>query len=439
MVTPRSSAFGCRWFGAAIVAAMLLLPAAGNACTPSAGRCSTTKGTTKATPSSDRAQSRVCALDSRSAICSPSEESPQETITEPVAPSVESPPSRPAARPIQEAPTAEAAAAAVPAEALEEEPVAFAPQGDPAPSGILLVPRLIEVVRERFSLPVSIAAGLIVAVGSFIIFLLAARRRRRWAASAREDSARSAYDRLTASLVSTLSHELYTPLTPVKGYASMLKRRTLSTEEVHRVADEMIGASQRLEHLFDMLVTLADVERGARDIQRDVVDLPELIRHATQRIALLEHRSISVAIERGIPNVRADAQWLELAVTALVDNAVKFSPEGGTVRVDVQESGRASKLLQIRVGDDGIGMTPEQLRVAFDPFRQVDGTLTRQFGGLGVGLALAERVARAHGGRILASSRPGRGSTFTLSIPMIPCERGVVVTPWREQETARSA
>ncbi|MGZ4121441.1 MAG: sensor histidine kinase [Actinomycetota bacterium] len=105
------------------------------------------------------------------------------------------------------------------------------------------------------------------------------------------------------------------------------------------------------------------------------------------------------------------------ALDELVDNAVKFSPDGGIVTISVRTLGEAKPAVEISVRDQGIGIDPAKMKTVFDDFHQVDGSPTRQFGGLGLGLAFVRRVAGAHGGRVEIASEHGRGSTFSLILP----------------------
>jgi signal transduction histidine kinase len=119
-----------------------------------------------------------------------------------------------------------------------------------------------------------------------------------------------------------------------------------------------------------------------------------------------------------IPAIAASSALLRSAIDELIDNAIKFSPDGGIVTVSVEPvQGEKKATIAISVADQGIGIDPVKKEAVFDDFHQVDGSATRRFGGLGIGLAFVRRVAEAHGGRVEIISEQGRGSTFSLVLP----------------------
>jgi signal transduction histidine kinase len=129
------------------------------------------------------------------------------------------------------------------------------------------------------------------------------------------------------------------------------------------------------------------------------------------------HRFVTDAPDH-IPPARADPTLIGRAVDELLDNAVKYSPEGGEVSVALfWENSDRKSMVRVDVSDEGIGIEPEHLPRIFQDFRQVDASETRTFGGLGLGLAFVKRVVEAHGGTITATSEPGRGSTFSFTVP----------------------
>ncbi|MGQ9521830.1 MAG: sensor histidine kinase, partial [Anaerolineae bacterium] len=119
-------------------------------------------------------------------------------------------------------------------------------------------------------------------------------------------------------------------------------------------------------------------------------------------------------VSEGIPTILADREHLLLAISQLLDNAIKFSPQGGTVRIRIWSEG---DWVNLAVQDEGIGIPREHLPHIFERFYQVDGSTTRRFGGMGIGLALVWEIMEAHRGFVRVESEVGRGSTFTLSFP----------------------
>jgi signal transduction histidine kinase len=430
MTAARASAFRGKGIGVAAAVTLFLLPLAGEACPRDAEQCasehaadsaSNRVNAAKVDPSpAQRAMIGACATIVRAAVCpipsTTAEPVAQPAPVDPIPVEEPDPQTRPSPRKVV------AAVARTPSvRARSADRVA------PTRPRVLVVPRFVEVVVERPALAVSAAVGLVSALGLFMAFVVGGRRRRRAALAAAELSARTTYDQLTESVVGNLSHELFTPLTPVKGYASMLKRADLPPQEVHAVADKLMAASGRLERVVETLVALAEMERTEPNARRDVVDANALMLRILERAPEQRRRSISLSVDASVRDFRANERLLELAVWALLDNAIKFSAEGDPVRVEVRARGTERERVEFRITDRGIGMTHEQMRVAFEAFRQVDGSTTRAYEGLGIGLALAERVARAHGGRVLAVSRTGKGSTFTLSFPLIPGARAIAV------------
>lgn len=225
-------------------------------------------------------------------------------------------------------------------------------------------------------------------------------------------------DTLREQFIQNVAHELRTPLALVRGYVEMLARGELDPEE-QRVALEV--TSRRVETLVELveaITTLQDL--GAKPIRIEKVSPVELVETACQMTA---QRAVNAGIDLrceysvDLPALPGDFTRLSQALHQLLDNACKFSPGSTAVTVAARVDSDAGTMC-ISVIDQGIGIPPEEHERIFERFYQVDGGLTRRYGGTGLGLALVREIAEAHGGTVSVESEEGVGSTFTLRLPL---------------------
>ncbi|HEX5830630.1 MAG TPA: GAF domain-containing sensor histidine kinase [Gemmatimonadaceae bacterium] len=224
--------------------------------------------------------------------------------------------------------------------------------------------------------------------------------------------------RVKDEFLTNISHELRTPLTAVIGYVALLADGLSGplTEPQLGTLGQVKRASERLLTLIDDLLELATLKRGGLEVVLDSFDPREPLEEALER-ASGRPVDVGLALElppEPLPPLRSDRKKIVKVLVSLLGNAYKFTVRGGVqVRLELV-NGRVA----YHVHDTGIGIPSDLLEHVFDEFRQVDGTATRRYGGPGLGLALARRLARLLGGDIEARSMPGEGSTFSLVIPL---------------------
>jgi len=225
-------------------------------------------------------------------------------------------------------------------------------------------------------------------------------------------------NRLKAELISTLAHEMRTPLTSIKGYSTALLLEEItfdpeSQQEFLKIIDEECDALQDLIH--DLLESSV-IDAGLLRLEPQPVRLPRLAQGVTDDIARrTEKYRFLLDFPEDFPIVDADPRRIEQVLRNLVDNAIKYSPEGGlvVVRGEVCEDE-----VVISVADQGVGIAPEYLNRLFEKFFRVEWGLGRHVVGSGLGLPIALTIVESHGGRIWAESQLGEGSTFYFTLPL---------------------
>lgn len=224
---------------------------------------------------------------------------------------------------------------------------------------------------------------------------------------------------MKSEFLANIGHELRTPLTPIKGYAEMMLSKKVPRARQEAFLGAILEGAERLERYVDMLVNFSAMEAGRFELQAEELDVREVIERVGERWdSRIEGHRVDVHSSSRVPKVVADKRLLERALHELVDNAVKYSPEGGTIRLDARTRGTgASRRVEISVADDGIGIEQSDLDGIFSDFAQLDGSSTRRYGGLGLGLSFVHRVVTAHHGTLDAESEPGEGSVFTILLP----------------------
>ena len=234
-------------------------------------------------------------------------------------------------------------------------------------------------------------------------------------------------NRAKNQFLAVLSHELRTPLNPILLAASAMLDRPAEPEEI-RPNLEMICRNVHLQaRLIDDLLDVMRIVRGKMPLHWEVADAHHLVDQAAQicRGELLDHRlALVLDLAARRHHVNADPARLQQVFWNLIKNAVKFTPEGGSIAIRSANrpgpQGRGERLV-FEVVDTGIGIDPEVLSRIFDPFQQGEMTITRRFGGLGLGLAICKGVVEAHGGSIeVESPGPGRGATFRIALDALP-------------------
>jgi len=223
--------------------------------------------------------------------------------------------------------------------------------------------------------------------------------------------------RVKDEFLANISHELRTPLTAVMGYLALMDEGLAGpvTEEQRRTLSQVKTSSQHLLDLIGDLLELTTLKRGGLDIKAAAFDVRDPLHDA---IASTRGRSESVALRVREPDQRilmvSDRRKISKLLVALLSNAYKFTSTG-EIRISVS---LADDHVVYSVEDTGIGIPEEMHRQVFDEFRQVDGSTTRRYGGSGLGLSLARRLAQVLGGDIFVDSVPGEGSTFRVELPI---------------------
>ncbi len=221
-------------------------------------------------------------------------------------------------------------------------------------------------------------------------------------------------------LLANVSHELKTPLTSIQGFSQALEEGAISSPEEYRQAGRIINEeTQRMRSLVDDLIELSQLESGQAALQREPIDLDDLLRVCARRFEWrLRDSGATIHLDlQSPPPLEGDERRLEQAFTNLIDNAVRHTPRDGTITVGARaENG----LVRVSVHNTGSYIAPEDVPRLFERFFQLDRNRARTSGGAGLGLAIASEVIQAHGGDIRAASDTENGTEFTVTLPIRP-------------------
>jgi signal transduction histidine kinase len=230
----------------------------------------------------------------------------------------------------------------------------------------------------------------------------------------------SELNQLKANLISNVSHELRTPLAHIKGYTELMADRQLgelNAEQVKALA-VVRRATERLGRLIEDLIEFSSASRTGLALHLTPVIIPELLAEAIDRSREKAGKAgvrLALDVDAPLPNPLADRERLGWVVHQLLDNAIKFTPDGGTVTVRAAPETRA---VLVEVSDTGIGIPQERVGEVFEPFHQLDDSPTRRYGGTGLGLALVRLILDAHGAPISLESRIGEGTRLSFTLPV---------------------
>lgn len=225
-------------------------------------------------------------------------------------------------------------------------------------------------------------------------------------------------ERIRQDFVANVSHELRTPLANIKGYAETLINGAFQDQDSSKEFTEIIyRESGRLAKIIDDLLDIARIESGKMRMAFLPVEVGPAIKKACEilrKSALDKSINIASSIPDGIPKILADEGRFVQVLLNLVDNAIKYTPENGSVNIGVS---RQNGFVRIAVKDTGLGIPEKDVGRIFERFYRVDKARSRELGGTGLGLSITKHLVQAHGGEIWLESAPGKGSTFSFTIP----------------------
>jgi signal transduction histidine kinase len=231
----------------------------------------------------------------------------------------------------------------------------------------------------------------------------------------------SELNQLKSNFISNVSHELRTPLTHIKGYLDLFLDGTLGpvTEDQASALDVMLRSEDRLEVLIEELIQFSMASSGSLALHLEDINFRQVVEETLSK-AREKAQQREIRLETQLSNqemmVKIDGDKLRYVMSELLDNAIKFTPSGGRVTVSLAAE---DSLVCVTIQDTGIGIARDRLIEIFEPFHQLDGSVTRRYGGVGLGLALVRKIIEAHGSTIECFSEEGKGSRFVFRLPMI--------------------
>ena len=227
--------------------------------------------------------------------------------------------------------------------------------------------------------------------------------------------------RRKSEFLTVVSHELRTPLTSIRGYAQLMRAGVIKDGNLPAALDVIVNNTDALVRLINNILFLQELELIPPVLLP--LDLGEIVSGIIQSVQARAGEvglSFEVRLPPDLPLIAADHDGLTQAIGALIDNAVKFSPNGGCVRINAEVQDHA---LTLSIVDPGVGIPPDEVYHIFDRFHHLETGGDHMFGGVGLGLPIAKQVVEQHGGHISVVSRVGQGSTFTVTLPLMKTQR----------------
>jgi len=225
-------------------------------------------------------------------------------------------------------------------------------------------------------------------------------------------------NRTKTAFLAAMSHELKTPLNSVLGFSEMLKGEMLGPigQAAYRdYAENIHDSGKRLLAVINNILDVTRLQAGAITLDLRAVDLRDLAESAVAAARGESMHDVTLDFAPGLPQIEADPARLKQALANLLSNAFKFTPETGPITLSARAIANGG--ISVAVSDEGIGMEPDQIEAALEPFRQLDRELSRRFEGAGLGLSIAKSLVELHGGTLAVESAIGEGTTVTIALP----------------------
>ncbi len=226
-------------------------------------------------------------------------------------------------------------------------------------------------------------------------------------------------NRLKSDFLATMSHELRTPLNSILGFSELLIGNPQLQDKMRRWAGNIQSSGKQLLALINDLLDLAKIEAGKMEVRPEtlsVADVAEGLLAMFRPLAEKKNIELRAAVDPGLPPAYQDGGKLRQILSNLLSNAIKFTPEGGWVLLKAEAHGPD---LLLTVSDTGVGIAPEHQELVFDKFRQAANPMTREHEGTGLGLSIVRELSKLLGGEVTLKSELGRGSTFTVRLPLV--------------------